>query len=77
MRALISAVLLIVFGACASPAEVVVFWQDGFPTRDSQPVSRGTLEKALSGQSPVFAGVEDLKKQATLDKTSLLRTSDN
>jgi len=34
--------------------KVVVFWQDGYPAAESQPVSRAALEKALEGMAPEF-----------------------
>ncbi len=45
-------------------AKTVVFWQDGFPTIASQPVSRDTLVKALEDRDVVFAGIAELKDVA-------------
>jgi hypothetical protein len=53
-------------------AKVVVFWQPGFPTVASQPVSRDALVKALDGMEPVFAGIDGLKDPATLSGADLL-----
>ena len=53
-------------------AKVVVFWQPGFPTVASQPVSRDALVKALDGMDPVFAGLDGLKDPATLNGADLL-----
>src|ERR1039457_4023237 len=53
-------------------AKVVVFWQPGFPTVASQPVSRDALVKALDGMDPVFAGLDGLRDTATLNGADLL-----
>jgi len=52
--------------ACGStlPAKTVVFWQDGFPTVASQPLSRDTLLKSLDDSNVIFAGVAELKDAA-------------
>lgn len=52
--------------------KVVVFWQEGFPTLESQPVPREALEKALEGQRPVFASLDELNKLETLRDAELL-----
>src|SRR5271157_5739316 len=61
--ALLSLVLL----ACGSAlfGKTVVFWQQGFPTVASQPLSRDTLLKALDDREVVFAGLAELKDAAT------------
>lgn len=61
--ALLSVLLL----ACNSAllAKTVVFWQDGFPTVSSQPLSREMLLKALDDHEVVFAGVTELKDATT------------
>jgi len=65
--------LSLALGACIPAlAKVVVFWQPGFPTVASQPVSRDALVKALDGMAPVFAGVDGLKDPATLNGADLL-----
>jgi hypothetical protein len=46
-------------------AKTVVFWQEGFPTVASQPLSRDTLLKALDDREVVFAGIAELKDAAT------------
>ncbi len=61
--ALLSFVLL----ACG-PAlfgKIVVFWQEGFPTVASQPLSRDTLLKALDDHEVVFASIAELQDAAT------------
>jgi hypothetical protein len=41
--------------------KVVVFWQEGFPTVESQAVPRTALEQALQAMQPVvFAGLDEL-----------------
>ncbi len=40
-------------------AKVVVFWQDGFPTVDSQPLTRATLERAFGSSHPSFSTLEN------------------
>ena len=56
---LTGAALLAAAGFCAG-AKTVVFWQAGFPTIGSQPVSRDVLVKALDDPSAVFAGLRPL-----------------
>jgi hypothetical protein len=53
-------------------AKVVVFWQPDFPTVSSQPLDRGTLDKALEGMSPVFADETALAAPETLIDADLL-----
>lgn len=72
MRSLISALLMILISTAAGAAKVVVFWQDGFPTVESQQVAHDSLQKALNGMQPVFASLEDLKRAETLDGVDLL-----
>jgi truncated hemoglobin YjbI len=52
--------------------KVVVFWQEGFPTLQSQPVPQETLRKALEGLQPEFASLEELNQPATLREAELL-----
>lgn len=56
----------------AATAKTVVFWEPGFPTLASQPVERQTLEHALQGLDPQFAGIEGLKANEGLAETNLL-----
>ena len=52
--------------------KVVVFWQDGFPTIESQPVSKQTLLQAFGNGEAVFAGTSDIKKAEALKGADLL-----
>jgi hypothetical protein len=70
MRYVIS-ILLFVFCTAAS-ARVVVFWQNGFPTVSSHPVSRQSLEKAFAGEDPGFIDVQGLKEASALTEADLL-----
>ena len=72
MRNLIAAVVLIFAGASSVCAKTAVFWQDGFPTVASEPISRQTLVRALDGMDPTFVGLEGLKDPATLKDVELL-----
>jgi hypothetical protein len=51
---------------------VVVFWQPGFPTLESQPVPQENLRQALEGMQPEFANLEELNDPATLRDAELL-----
>ncbi|MGH9354445.1 MAG: beta-galactosidase, partial [Terriglobia bacterium] len=68
----VPSIIICLFVCSAAVAKTVVFWQAGFPTVESQPVTRETLEKALSGMDPVFAGLASLKDPATLRQADLL-----
>ncbi|HTV54678.1 MAG TPA: beta-galactosidase, partial [Terriglobia bacterium] len=58
---------------CSSAgAKTVVFWQAGFPSVETQPLTQDVLQRALSGMAPVFAGIASLKDSATLEQTNLL-----
>ncbi len=70
MRSLMAALLLTVAGFSSLSAEVVVFWQDGFPAVASRPVSREAISKALDGA--VFKGIEGLRAPAALSNADLL-----
>jgi len=65
---LIAAALL----SLSSQAKVVVFWQPGFPTVASRPITRPILEKALQGLDPVFADEAALSAAATFAGSDLL-----
>src|SRR5271166_1482749 len=52
--------------------KTIVFWQEGFPTVASQPLSRDTLLKALDDGDVVFAGIAELKDAATWKDADLL-----
>jgi hypothetical protein len=51
---------------------VVVFWQDGFPTRESEAISQETLSSALRDYRPVLLGLDDLLKPGNLSDAELL-----
>ena len=70
MRSLLAALVLALFGVSSLCGKAVVFWQDGFPTVASQPVSREVLTQALD--APVFADVEALRDPAILSDADLL-----
>jgi len=53
-------------------AKVVVFWQPGFPTVASQPITRPSLEKALQGLDPAFADEAALNAPDTFTGSDLL-----
>jgi hypothetical protein len=53
-------------------AKTVVFWQPGFPTVDSQPLDRATLEQAAKGMDAQFADLKILNDPATLTGADLL-----
>lgn len=61
------AMLSIFLFICSSTlfAKTVVFWQDGFPTVSSQPLTRDALLRALDDRNVVFAGIAELKETAT------------
>lgn len=60
------ALLFLLLLACNSAlfAKTIVFWQDGFPTVASQPLSRDALLKSLDDPNVVFAGFTELKDAA-------------
>lgn len=58
--------------ATSLSAKVIVFWQDKFPTVESEAPPRQVLEQALAAMQPVFAGVDDLGKPETLQGADLL-----
>ena len=72
LRILPLALGILVWGNTALFAKVVVFWQPGFPTVASQPISRNALTQAFAGESPVFAGLDALRDPSTLAETDLL-----
>jgi len=61
--ALLSVFLL--FSGSALCAKTLIFWQNGFPTVSSQPLSRDVLIKTLDDPGAVFAGLAELKDAAT------------
>jgi hypothetical protein len=53
-------------------AKVVVFWQPGFPTVDSEPVDRAALTRALNGLNPTFADLAAINSNDALNDAGLL-----
>ncbi len=53
-------------------AQVVVFWQPGFPAVASQPLDRATLATALTDLHPTFLDLEALQSPASLASAKLL-----
>jgi Beta-galactosidase len=62
---------MVLFSLLCSPAvaQIAVFWQPGFPTVASQPVSRATLQAALD---PAFLDLKTLESPGALEKARLL-----
>src|SRR4051795_10926158 len=71
MRYLATSVLLLL-STLPGFAKVVIFWQSGFPTVGSEPISRPALEGALKGEEQVYIGSDALKQPTTLAGTDLL-----
>ena len=75
MRQLLVRLLLAfsLFSCSGSPlfAKTVVFWQEGFPTVASEPITRGTLTQAL-GQDAAFVGIDGLRDPSALANADLL-----
>ncbi len=65
-------VLLVAAMGVPATARTVVYWQDGFPVVESQPVSRPALEKALAGDEVTFKDSAGLSKAGALDGADLL-----
>jgi hypothetical protein len=72
MRTIARIILVLAISMSHAHGKVVVFWQEGFPTLESQPVPREALEKALNGLQPGFASLDELNKQETLRDAELL-----
>ena len=72
MRVSIAVLCLTLACVLLLPAKTVVFWQEGFPTLASQPVTRDTLVKALDDADTAFVGIEGLKDPAALAGAGLL-----
>ena len=65
--------MMAAFGSMnAAYGKVVVFWQDGFLTLESEPVPQEVLRKALDGLQPEFVNIEELNKEGTLSDAELL-----
>jgi len=72
MQRILMAILVLCIGISSASGKVVVFWQEGFPTLESQPVPQETLQKAFDGWQPVFARLDEMNKQETLQNADLL-----
>lgn len=71
--ALLSTVILAILLPVASArAKVVIFWQPGFPTVESQPVPHEALSRAFAGMDPVYADLSALEAPQTLTGADLL-----
>lgn len=53
-------------------AKVVVFWQPGFPTISSEPLTVEVLNKSLDGMQPLYSDEASLRDPATLGDAELL-----
>src|ERR1700733_2988346 len=62
------------FSIFSSPlvAQVVVFWQPGFPTVSSQPLDRSSLSAALNDLHPALLDLKALQAPGALAHTELL-----
>ena len=72
MRTMAKVILALCISASTLSGKTVVFWQDGFPTLESQAVPQDTLRKALAALQPEFANLNELSKPDTLLDTELL-----
>jgi Beta-galactosidase len=68
---LLLALALFVCGSSPLLAKTVVFWEEGFPTVDSEPIPHAALTQAL-GEDAVFAGIDGLRDPAALANADLL-----
>jgi len=64
--------ILLLISCSFAYGKVVVFWQAGFPAIESQPMAQTTLNQALQGMGPVYAGIDEIQKPETLANTDLL-----
>ena len=64
MRSIVKLIIILALCISASSAsgKVVVLWQTGFPTLESQPVPQETLRKALDGLQPEFVSLNELNQ---------------
>ena len=69
MPALLRAALFLLLLSPHGVAQIVVFWQPGFPTVASEAVDRATLTATLH---PAFLDLEALRAPGALDHTELL-----
>jgi truncated hemoglobin YjbI len=69
---MVNIILALCISMSAAYGKVVIFWQDGFPTLESQPVPQETLRKALEGFQAEFANLDELNEPETLREAELL-----
>jgi hypothetical protein len=73
MRHWIALFIVFFLGAVSkAQARVVVFWQAGFPTEESQAIEQATLRAALQEMEPSFASLDELRNPETLKDADLL-----
>jgi hypothetical protein len=72
MRYVMRACVLALIVCSSVYAKVVVFWQEGFPTAESQPIAQESLRRALEGLDPVFVNLDELSKPEALEGADLL-----
>ena len=72
MRGIVKIVLALCISMSSAYGKVVVFWQEAFPTLESQPVPQVALRRALEGLEPEFANLDELKGPQTLHDSDLL-----
>jgi len=60
------------FAPTLAQARVVVFWQSGFPTRESQAISQESLTSALRDFQPDYLSLDELHKPGALADAELL-----
>ncbi len=66
--------VVLFFSVCCSPlfAQTTVFWQPGFPTVASQPISRESIATAFRDMAPSFLDLAAIKAPGALTNTELL-----
>ena len=57
---------------CPVYGKVVVFWQEGFPAVETQPLARQTLNEALQNMQPGFASIDEMKLETLKDAELLV-----
>jgi len=74
MRSIVKIIIALALCVSASSAfgKVVVLWQNGFPTLESQPVPQETLRKALDGMQPEFVDLNELNQTENWREVELL-----
>jgi Beta-galactosidase len=72
MRTLLRVTVFLLLLSSPLVAQVVVFWQPGFPAVSSQPLDRSSLSAALNDLHPEFLDVQALQSPGALANTELL-----